>query len=297
MKTGGVARYFAEVNNIEELNQIRELSLKENLPIFIIAAGSNVVASSEDFQGIVMKVSFEESELDGKILRSGAGVQMSELVTLSTQAGLAGLEWAGGLPGTFGGAIRGNAGAFRGEIKDSIQFVTAYSLESGKTEIFSNEQCEFKYRDSFFKQNPSWVIISAELLLSPGNAEELQKVAQDHIEFRKNRHPLEFPNAGSMFKNTPVDKLSEAAKEHFKDFIKIDPFPVVPTGKIIQDAGLKGVKVGSAQVSEKHCNYLVNIGGATGEDVQALVEHIKNTVQEKFGIELETEPEFFGFNT
>lgn len=295
-KVGGPARFYCAVSTIEELKSARDFAFEKNLPIFILAAGSNVIVSSKGFAGLVIAVEFNSVEIEGKIVRAGAGTSMKDLVDQSITAGLAGLEWAGGLPGTFGGAIRGNAGAFKGEIKDTIQFVTAYSTVTGETKIFTSDECQFAYRESFFKRNPHWVILSAELELSPGNSEELRSIADDHINFRQTRHPMEYPNAGSMFKNTPIEIIPAPAMELFKDFVKVDPFPVVPTGKIIQDAGLKGKQIGGAQVSEKHCNYLVNRGGATGEDIHNLMKEIKKTVHQKFGISLETEPEFLGFN-
>lgn len=296
-KVGGPARFFCAVETVEELKEARNFADSKKLPLFILGAGSNVIVSSGGFGGVVVLVKLKSLEIDGRVVRAGSGVDMSEIVNTSVTAGLSGLEWAGGLPGTFGGAIRGNAGAFKGEIKDTVQFVTAFSIATGEIKIFNNDQCEFEYRESYFKHNPNWIILEAELLLRSGSTPELRAIADDHIEFRKTRHPLEFPNAGSMFKNVPVETIPALAMEIFKDFVKVDPFPVIPTGKIIQDAGLKGFQVGGAQVSEKHCNYIVNKGGATGEDIRQIVLEVKQKVHELFGITLETEPEFLGFDS
>lgn len=296
-KVGGPARYFCSVKTIEELRFARDFANSKNCPIFVLGAGSNVIASTPGFDGLVIHINFNSIEVDGRVIRAGSGSQMYDLVDTTVTAGLAGLEWAGGLPGTFGGAIRGNAGAFKGEIKDTIQFVTAFSVVTGEIKIFDNPACEFEYRESYFKRHPVWVILNAELLLESGNIEQLRSIADEHIEFRKNRHPLEYPNAGSMFKNVAIETIPTATMELFKDFVKVDPFPVVPTGKIIQDAGLKGYQVGGAQVSEKHCNYIVNRGNASGEDIHQLVLEIKKQVHDNFGIKLETEPEFLGFDT
>lgn len=296
-KVGGPARFFCAVETVEELKEARNFANSKKLPLFILGAGSNVIVSSGGFGGVVVLVKLKSLEIDGRVLRAGSGADMSEIVNTSVTAGLSGLEWAGGLPGTFGGAIRGNAGAFKGEIKDTVQFVTAFSIATGEIKIFNNDQCEFEYRESYFKHNPNWIILEAELLLRSGSTPELRAIADDHIEFRKTRHPLEFPNAGSMFKNVPVETIPAVAMEIFKDFVKVDPFPVIPTGKIIQDAGLKGFQVGGAQVSEKHCNYIVNKGGATGEDIRQIVLEVKQKVHELFGITLETEPEFLGFDS
>jgi UDP-N-acetylmuramate dehydrogenase len=296
-KVGGPAKYFCRAKSIEDLFSACRFAKEKNCPIFALGAGSNVVVSSNGFDGLVVQIGLDSIELDGRVIRAGSGCQMSDLVERAAEAGLAGLEWAGGLPGTFGGAIRGNAGAFGGEIKDNLLSVTAFSTQTGEIKIFTNAECKFEYRGSYFKRNRNWVILQAELLLTVGDREKLRSIVNEHIEFRRIRHPLEYPNAGSMFKNVPVESIPPQTMKLFQEFIKVDPFPVVPAGKIIQDAGLKGYQIGGARVSEKHCNYIVNKGNASGEDIYQLTEKIKEQVAGKFGIKLETEPEFLGFKS
>lgn len=289
-KVGGPARYFVRVQTSEQLSKVLEKARAENWPIFILAGGSNVIFPDAGFDGLVILIAIRKLEVNGNTLTAGAANIMSELVDTSITHGLAGLEWAGGLPGTFGGAIRGNAGAFRGEIKDTIVSVTSINHHTGVTTTRSNAECQFGYRDSIFKRVHE-VIIEATLQLQAGDMTGLREIADRRIAFRQERHPLEYPNVGSIFKNTPVEKVPTEWRDHFKEFIKIDPFPIVPSGKIIQDAGLKGYQIGDAQVSEKHANYIVNLGHATATDVVELIHHIQTTVRHKFGIELETEPE------
>ncbi len=294
-KVGGPARFFLEVKTIEEIRNAVAWAIEKGLPIFVLADGSNVIVSQKGFSGLVIKTSINGIKVADNRLIAGAATSMKIVVDCAVSAGMSGIEWAGGLPGSFGGAIRGNAGAFGGEIKDSAEEVVSISLTDGELRKRDNQACEFGYRESIFKKLGSEVIISAILRLKPGEKNQLRAIADDHIMFRQNRHPLDYPNSGSIFKNTPVEKVSEQWQEHFKDFIKTDPFPIVPTGKIIEDSGLKGRQVGGAQVSSKHANYIVNTGGATGEDIFELINQIKQTVREKFGIELEVEPELLGF--
>lgn len=174
-KVGGPARYFCNVETIEELRMARDFANSKNCPIFVLGAGSNVIASTPGFDGLAIRINFNSVEVDGRVIRAGSGSQMYDLVDTAVTAGLAGLEWAGGLPGTFGGAIRGNAGAFKGEIKDTIQFVTAFSTATGEIKIFDNPACEFEYRESYFKRHPVWVILMQSccwILATPNNYDQ-----------------------------------------------------------------------------------------------------------------------------
>jgi len=287
-KIGGSARYFAEVRTHEELLQALEFARSRDLEIFVLAGGTNIVISDHGFDGLVIKVEISQLRLESRKVVAGAAVSIGRLVDETISAGLAGLEWAGGLPGTLGGAIRGNAGAFGGEIKDTVGSVTSVEIDTGRSITRSNKECRFSYRHSIFKEVKE-IIVSAELGLTSGDPAVLREIADDHIAFRARRHPLEYPNGGSVFKNVPYESLNESAKKHFKDFVKTDPFPVVPSGKIIEDAGLKGARVGDAQISPKHCNYFVNLNRASSRDIKALIDKAKRAVKEKFGIELELE--------
>lgn len=290
---GGPARYFVSVTTEAELDTALTLARKSNWPLFILAAGSNVIFPDEGWPGLVILMNVRFLEINAGQLTAGAATMMSQLVDDSIDAGLKGLEWAGGLPGTFGGAIRGNAGCFKGEIKDIVTSVVSLEAATGRKITRPNDGAMFGYRDSIYKRNNE-IILQATVQLRPGEQRELRRIADDHIQFRKNRHPLEYPNAGSIFKNVPIERVKEPWLTHFHDFIKIDPFPIVPTGKIIEDAGLKGYQVGDAAVSEKHANYIVNLGNATAQDVKTLIGHIIQVVQEKFQIALEVEPEVVG---
>ncbi|QQG49954.1 MAG: UDP-N-acetylmuramate dehydrogenase [Candidatus Berkelbacteria bacterium] len=289
-KVGGQAKHFVKVETEADLREALQLVAKEHWPLFILAHGSNVIFPDEGWPGLVILIGIKELKIEGQSLRAGAANMMNELVDASISNGLAGLEWAGGLPGTFGGAIRGNAGAFRGEMKDVIASVRSIETTTGREIERKNDGAMFGYRDSIYKRH-SEVIVSAAVELRQGDQAELRATADKWIAFRQDRHPLEFPNVGSIFKNTPIGRVPENWMAHFHDFIKNDPFPIIPTGKIIDDAELKGFKIGQAQVSEKHANYIVNLGGATSKDILGLIDHVKQVVRDKFQIELDVEPE------
>ncbi len=292
---GGPARYFVEVTTVEQLKEALSWAKEQKQPIFILADGSNMIVSSRGFAGLVIRIKIDFLTVNAEVVEAGAATAMATLVDRSIEAGLAGLEWAGGLPGSFGGAIRGNAGAFGGEIKDTILEVASLSLETGEEIIRDSQACGFVYRGSSFKERGGEVIVSAKVCLRPGDKEALRATADDHIRYRQERHPIEYPNSGSIFKNTPVEHIPPDQLDKWQPVVKNDPFPVVPTAKIIADAGLAGASAGGAQLSTKHTNYIINTGSATGEDVVALIEKIKLAVFQKYRVELEVEPELLGF--
>lgn len=291
---GGPAEYFFVAFTKEELLKATQLAKNFGLPIFILGGGSNLLVKDRGIEGLVIKVeSQDDYSLKGNVLSSNAGVELKKLVELSVLHSLKGLEWAGGLPGSLGGAVRGNAGAFGGEMKDSIIEVEAFDQDFVVQKL-SHEQSHFSYRSSLFKEK-NWVVISATMQLAEGNKEELEAVMNSHINYRKERHPLELGNAGSIFKNMDVKAFSKGWQEKLVNVVKNDPFPVIPTAYLIAEAGLKGKTIGKAQVSEKHPNFMVNLGGATAQDVLELIDIVKKAVKEKYQIDLETEVQIIGF--
>ncbi len=259
-KIGGPAEYFFTAQKKEDVVIAINVAKKLKLSVFMFGGGSNLLVSDKGIKGLVIKI---QSSADLSLLKekitANAGLNMGKLVSFSVNKSLQGLEWAGGLPGTFGGAIRGNAGAFGGEIKDSIFSVEALD-EKLKLHILTRKQCQFKYRSSLFKKK-NWIILSATVKLKKGVKKSLQDIANSHIAYRKEKHPLEFPSAGSVFKNIPVEGLTTKFQREFKDKVKQDPFPIIPAAWFIIGAGLAGKKIGRAQISKKHSNYIVNLGG------------------------------------
>ncbi|MDO8577460.1 MAG: UDP-N-acetylmuramate dehydrogenase [Candidatus Wildermuthbacteria bacterium] len=286
-KIGGKAQYFFVAKTKKDILGAFLYAKKLGIPFFILGGGSNVLVSDKGFKGLVIQILNTKYQILDTRAYVEAGVLLPRLVRETTRRGLAGLEWAGGLPGTVGGAVRGNAGAFGKETKDSVSYVDCID-SNGKVRKLSRTQCKFSYRSSVFKEK-NWIVLGAAFRFKKGNAKILQSIAQDHIQYRKDRNPLEFPNAGSMFKNCDLKKVPKRFRDFVKPAVKTDPFPVVPTAFLIASAGLKGLRVGAAEVSQKHPNFLINIGNAKAEDVKKLIQKVKQVIKKKFGIVLEEE--------
>ncbi len=293
-KIGGPAEYFLTASDQKDLGKAIKVAKRLKLPVFVLGGGSNLLVSDQGFKGLVIKLkNSNDYSLKNNIISASAGVELGKLVKFSVKNSLEGLEWAGGLPGSLGGAVRGNAGAFSGETKDIILEVHALD-DKLNLRKFSNKQCQFSYRSSIFKRK-NWVVVSAKIKLKKGDKKSLQKIFRARVNYRNQRHPLEYPNAGSIFKNVDFKKFFPKFKKSLLAVVKKDPFPVVPTAYLISEAGLKGTTVGKAQVSEKHPNFIVNLGGAKAKDILKLIELVKKKIKKMYGIHLEVEVQFLGF--
>ncbi len=302
-KIGGAARHFYVAKNAEDVARAAVQAVSDKLPVFILGGGTNLLINDNGFNGLVLKPEITLLKSEGEMIRVGAGVLVEDLLNFSASKGLSGFEWAGGLPGTVGGAIRGNAGAFRGETKDNLYEVTSLDI-SGKTPKIlkrNNIQCKFGYRNSIFKINdpstssgqagsgPKEVIIEAVFKMKKGDKKAIRAAIEEKREYRKARQPLEYPNIGSIFKNVDLKRVPKKYKTAFAHVIKTDPFPVVPTGYLISEAGLKGVSFGGAMISPKHPNFIVNVLNAKSDNVKQLINLVKLTIKTKFNIDLEEE--------
>ncbi|MFH1643019.1 MAG: UDP-N-acetylmuramate dehydrogenase [Patescibacteria group bacterium] len=274
-RIGGKAEYFFEAETKEELiGTILEARVK-NMAFFVLGGGSNILVSDAGFKGLVISLKFFDTEfLKNSRVRVEAGLSLASLVTSAARNKYSGLEWASGIPGTVGGAVCGNAGAFGRSMKDLIEEVEFFDVKKGKIKKFSGKLCEFDYRSSIFKNNSHYIILSVLMKLYKGKQEEIEEKMREYLDYRRERQPLMFPSAGSIFKNPKNDSA----------------------GRIIDQAGLRGKKIGNVQVSEKHANFIVNLGGGKAKDVVKLIELIKETVKEKFKINLEEEIQYVGFN-
>lgn len=288
-KIGGEAKFFKRATTLKNLINAVEDVKKRRLPFFILGGGTNILFSDDGYEGLILKPDFLNLKVVGNKITAGAGVSMADLVNYSIENNLSGLEWAGGLPGTFGGAIRGNAGAFGGELKDAVERVVSFNTQKIKLIERSREECDFGYRTSVFKQEGNEIIVEATLTLTPGLGSEIKEKVESKISYRKQKHPLDYFNIGSVFKNVTLADYPHLEHPDFKAPIKQDPFPVVPTAYLLSEAKLRGVAYGGAMISPKHPNFIVNVLDASAADVKNLIQLSKFEVKEKFGVELEEE--------
>ena len=270
-KVGGPAEIFIKIYSIEELKNIINISKENNIPLHVIGNGSNILVKDEGICGIVCKLNLKDIIIERNenkaIITVGSGVSLGFLAQKLLKEEITGFEFASGIPGTIGGAIRMNAGAYGKEIKD-IVIETKYMDMDGHIQKISNEEHKFTYRNSIFGKE-KYIILETTLGLQYGNKDEIKSQMDEYSKLRKEKQPIEYPNAGSTFKRG-------------EDFI---------TAKIIDECGLKGYKIGGAQVSTKHAGFIVNTGNATAQDIINLIEHIKKTVHEKMGKQIELEIE------
>ncbi|KKU95162.1 MAG: UDP-N-acetylenolpyruvoylglucosamine reductase [Parcubacteria group bacterium GW2011_GWA1_48_11b] len=295
-KIGGRARYFYAAKNADDVARAVAQAAGDKLPVFILGAGTNLLINDSGFDGLVLKPEINLLKLEGGAIRVGAGVLMEDLLNFAVSKGLSGFEWAGGLPGTVGGAIRGNAGAFGGETKDNLYEVTSMDISgnppAGGPKILKrkNTQCKFGYRNSIFKINDGQeVIIEAVFKMKKGDKKAIRAAIEEKKEYRRTRQPLEYPNIGSIFKNVDLKRVPEKYKKAFASVVKKDPFPVMPVAHLIDQAGLKGVSCGGAMISPKHPNFIVNTLNASSSDVKQLIQLAKSTIKQRFDLELEEE--------
>ena len=288
-KIGGNALYFLEINSKKELFEGLG-QWKERGRIFILGKGTNILINEKGFGGLVIHNNILGIEKRGEEVVVGAGVLVSDFLNFCIDNSFSGFEWAGGLPGTIGGAVRGNAGAFKGETKDSVKEVESINLTTLEEKKRSNLGCEFEYRNSIFKKSAgNEIIVSVAFGLKAGDKNLIKDKIQEKIDYRNLKHPMEYPSIGSTFKNIPIEKISGKLLEDLRQYIKDDPFPVIPVAKLLYLCDLKGKREGDAQISEKHPNFIVNLGNAKYKDVVFLINYAKQRIKEKFGITLEEE--------
>ena len=270
-KIGGNADFFVRAKDEEEVRFVLEICKKNDIPLTIVGNGSNLLISDEGIRGIVLKINIDKVLIENDTVTAGAGVPLAKLAFQLLNESLSGFEFASGIPGTIGGAIRMNAGAYGSEFKD-IVIETKCMNYDGKIVILNNDQQKFEYRKSIFKDE-KYIILETKLQLT--RVEDNSVIKEKMDEFKKSRmekQPIEFPSAGSTFKRGT-------------DFI---------TAKLIDECGLKGYSVGGAKVSEKHAGFVINTGNATYKDVLELISIIKYEVLKKFGKEIELEIETIG---
>ncbi len=266
-RVGGPADYFVTPGSCEEVAAVLNVCEAEAVPYYILGNGSNLLVGDKGFRGVVIQLQKEMNQIsvEGDMIRAQAGALLSQIAAEALRQELAGFEFAAGIPGTLGGACIMNAGAYGGEIKDVLKEVTVLD-KAGNVLVLDGTALDMGYRHSELADK-EYIVLEAVIALKKGNREEIQAIMDDLKSRRIEKQPLEYPSAGSTFKR-PVGYFA---------------------GKLIQDAGLRGFSVGGAQVSEKHCGFVINKGDATAADIVELMKQVSAKVQEQFGVELEPE--------
>ncbi len=269
-KVGGVASIIVFPKNEEKLIILLKELKDKGIIYKVLGYGSNVIFSDKAFDGVIIRLDeFDKIEIDDKKVTVGAGVSLVKLSYKVMKEGLSGLEFASGIPGTIGGAVFMNAGAYKSDMGYVVSEVRVLTPEL-KIKTLYNEDLKYKYRSSFLQDNPGYICLEAKLVLSHGNSKEIKELMEKRREKRIMFQPLEYPSAGSVFRNPENDFA----------------------GRLIEDCGLKGYSIGGAKVSEKHANFIINSNNATASDVKTLIEYVHNVVKEQTGVDLKVEQEF-----
>ncbi len=268
-KIGGNADLAVFPKNEDELDYIMAYLKDRDMPYIVIGNGSNILFDDEGYRGcVIFTERMNKVTLEGNRITAGAGASFTALAVVAKNASLTGLEFAYGIPGSVGGAVVMNAGAYGGEVAQAIESCTLYDAEKCELRSVTKDEMELSYRHSIFSENKQYVCVSATFALKEGQKDEIDAVMRDLMQRRISKQPLEYPSAGSVFKR---------------------PAPDLFVGKMIEDSGLKGYTIGGAQVSEKHAGFIINVGGATAKDVLDLVGHIQGVIRQNYGVEIECE--------
>lgn len=271
-RVGGEAQCLIRISEYRQLVKIIPYLKEVEVPYFILGNGSNLLVGDKGYEGVILQIGsrMDDIKAEGDCIRAGAGALLSQIARFAQESGLTGFEFASGIPGTIGGGVVMNAGAYGGEMKQVVKEVTVLS-EQGEVLIISGDDMEFGYRTSIIKRRP-FVVLEVLIQLQPGDKEEISQCMEELAGKRREKQPLEFASAGSTFKRP---------EGYF-------------AGKLIMDAGLRGYSIGGAKVSEKHCGFVVNTGNATAADVAEVIWEVQEKVKDKFGVALETEVIFLG---
>ncbi len=302
-RIGGKAQYFLQCTNRMDIFKALDF-VEEHHPnrIFVLGLGSNLIFTDDYFDGVVIQIAADVKQqisFNDTLATVFAGETLDSLVQLSFNNKLIGLEWAGGLPGTVGAGVRGNVGAFGSEIKDRLVAAEVLAFDDKNIDVLEmkNEDFHFSYRHSIVKEKKNMIVTAAQFQLTQTDREELVKarsIYAGNIDYRKTHHPLEYPNCGSVFKN--IKKPDEVGKivdvwPDIRSLVKEKWYGKVSMGYVNNRLGFSGYTIGKARVSEKHANFINNLGGATAQDVLTIIKHIQEMVSETFAIVPEVEVE------
>jgi UDP-N-acetylmuramate dehydrogenase len=297
-RIGGPADLFAEAHNEKELEQLLAFAKEKELKYMVMGGASNILFSDDGFRGLVIKMAGSDIKADGNKIIAFAGTPLRDVVAESEARGLSGLEWASEIPGSVGGAVRGNAGAYGGQMADAVESVDA--MEEGRHREYTRRDCKFSYRSSIFKEEKGRTVVSVVLGLTNGDKNEISKKIKDIAFERQRKIPdiSETPNIGSIFKNfskrEDVDKIL-VRNPMLYDLCRKQWGNKISVAYLIDDIGLKGKKFGGAMISPKHGNFIVNFKNAKAEDVVILINVVKERMENRYKIRPEEEIEYVGF--
>jgi UDP-N-acetylmuramate dehydrogenase len=289
---GGPADIFAETESVDAFVAALTSAYASRHPVMVIGGGTNLIVSDNGFRGVVLRYRASRLTADGARVVADAGAVLQDLVDFTVDRGLKGLETLAGIPGSVGAAVYGNAGAYGHSISARVVSVRFY--DGHAVRVFDNAGCEFRYRESVFKQHKEWIVFSTELLLDAADAIALRKTADDIVKIRNEKFPVTMKCAGSIFKNLLLSELPQHVARQV-------PATVVREGKIpaawfLEQAGAKGLQRGDIHVATYHANLIFNGGAGTAADLCAVIQELKHRVRDRFGIEIEEEVQYVGWD-
>jgi UDP-N-acetylmuramate dehydrogenase len=290
---GGPARIYAETESVESFVSALLAARASGLPFVVIGGGTNLIVSDAGFAGIVLRFTAQEIRADGNHVSADAGAELLAVIDFAVAKGLQGIETLAGIPGSFGAAVYGNAGAYGHSMSEVVEAVRFFDGECVR--VYASAGCEFHYRESIFKRHKDWIIFSARLALTPASAAELRRAADEIVATRNQKFPPEMKCAGSVFKNLIFAELpSKTAAQVPERVIREGK---VPAAYFLEQAGAKGQSRGDIRVADYHANLIYNAGGGTARDLCALIADLKARVSARFGLELEEEVQYVGFGS
>jgi UDP-N-acetylmuramate dehydrogenase len=292
---GGSAKYFCEVTSVKQLQAVLSICKDSDLPIFVIGGGSNLLISDKGFDGLVLKLNLNVLSVNDNIIEVSADRLLNKLIDKTIEYGLSGIEGLAGIPGTVGGALVGNAGAYGDEIANVVDHVDALDEKYNLIQL-KKEELNFKYRHSIFKER-TLILLQARLQFQKHDQKEVADKVVKYRQDRTAKHPP-FPSAGCTFKNIDLtDEIESKLKQLDFDLPeKFVEFKKVPVAWLLDQLGLKGKQIGGAQVSEKHGNFIINKDNASADDIVMLISYIKQQVRDQVGVQLQEEVRYVGFS-
>lgn len=289
---GGPADVLVEARSEESFAEALEVARSSGGPFGVIGSGTNLIVSDRGFDGIILRLTADAIDRQGSVIRAQAGAELQALVDYSIGHGLRGLETMTGIPGSVGAAVYGNAGAYGHSINERVAHVRF--LDGRSVRSFDAAECQFHYRESIFKRNKDWIILSVELAMTPAESGELRKTADEIFQIRLAKYPLDMKCAGSIFKNLILAELPESVRQHIPDRVVREG--KAPSAYFLEQVGAKGMRRGGIQVADYHANLIYNSGGGSARELCELIGELKQRVRERFGFDLEEEVQYVGFS-